>query len=81
MSWQTCKKRFLGLEVSAWVGGENSEGVCAEEVMCGFAVKLLGDAEERKKLCSIQMGEDRRIEVDYSRSSRKDHVVDLVAQL
>jgi len=81
MGWQTCKKRFLSLEVSAWIGGENAEGMCAEEVMCGFAVKLLGDAEEREKLCSIQMGEDRRIEVDYSRSGRKDHVVDLVAQL
>lgn len=75
MGWQTRKQGPLGLEVFAWVGREDTEGVRAEEVVFGFAVDLLGDPEERKKLHAVVNSVGGGIEVDHDWCGREDHVV------
>lgn len=55
--------------------------MCAEEVMCGLAVYLPGNSEEREKLHSVKKFVDRGIEIDYGGRTGEDHVVDFVSKL
>lgn len=53
----------------------------AEEVMFRFAVDLLGDSEERKKLGAVVYSVGCRVQVDHSWCDGKYHVVDLISKL
>jgi len=55
--------------------------MCTEEMVLGFAVNLLGDSEECKKLRAVVDSVGRGVEVDYSRRNGEYHVVYLVSKL
>jgi len=51
--WQAGQQRLLRFEVATWVGGEETDGVSAEELVGGFVVELLGDAEESEDFVGV----------------------------
>jgi len=51
--WQTGQQWLLGFEVAAWVSREESDGMGTEELVGGFVVDLLGDAEESENFMAV----------------------------
>jgi len=52
----------------------------AEEIVRGFAVKLVRDSEDGEHLGSVKHLEDRGVKIDYRWSGGKHHIIDLVSQ-
>ena len=54
------------------VSGEETEGMSAKEMMCGFVVDLAGDAEEGEDFLAAEDGEGVRVEIDDLRRGEED---------
>lgn len=67
--------------MTARIGREDSECMCAEEVMGSLAMELPADAEESEELVPIDNSECRRFEVNHGWTWRKDHAIDLIPDL
>jgi len=54
------------VRLTAWVGGEEAEGMSTEKLMCGFGMNLTGHREQGKSFISVKLGERMRIKIDDS---------------